>query len=82
MELGYDGFTHTGGKRTGYPEHRVFILFDPNNMINTKDESYNAISSLEKLAISQKSKQNRVDRKGNEIKHIRKQGQKFNSVMR
>lgn len=28
--MGYDAFTHTGGKRTGKPPHQVLILLDPN----------------------------------------------------
>ncbi len=31
IELGYDGLTHTGGKRTGHEPHQVLILLDPNN---------------------------------------------------
>ena len=30
-KAGYDALTHTGGKRTGKPPHRVLILLDPND---------------------------------------------------
>ena len=30
--LGYDGFTHTGGKLTGNAPHRVAIIFDPQDL--------------------------------------------------
>lgn len=69
LKLGYDGYTHTGGKRTGYPEHRVFILFDPNNVIKSKETDYAAIKSFKKLAdISKVENKKKVEAKQEEQK--------------
>lgn len=76
MDLGYDGYTHTGGKLTGYPEHRVFILFDPNNAIGTKDKDsgYAAIKSLEKMTdISKVENKKKVEKNENQwLKSLKK----------